>query len=74
MPQQQQCPWCGHCGPRYPDGMPLSERPRAHSEEAESRRVSRENRLRALGFDEPSDEQRKENLALNVALRDWPKI
>lgn len=42
--------------------------------DAESRRVAREDRLRALGFDEPSDEQRKENLALNVALREWPKI
>ena len=48
------------------DGAPLLD--------AESRRVSRETRLRALGFEEPTAEQRKENLALNVALRDWPKI
>lgn len=48
------------------DGTPLLD--------AESRRIAREVRLRALGFEEPSDEQRKKNLALNVALRDWPKI
>ena len=48
------------------DGAPLLD--------AESRRISREDRLRALGFEEPTAEQRKENLALNVALRDWPKI
>ena len=42
-------------------------------DEAERRRVAREDRLRALGFEEPTAEQRKENLALNVALREWPK-
>jgi DNA-binding transcriptional regulator YiaG len=42
-------------------------------EEAEGTRVAREDRLRALGFEEPTTEQRKENLALNVALREWPK-
>lgn len=31
MPQQQ-CPWCGHCGPRYQDGTPPAERPSAHSD------------------------------------------
>jgi transcriptional regulator with XRE-family HTH domain len=41
--------------------------------QAESRRVSREERLRSLGFEEPSDEQRREQLGRNVALRDWPK-
>jgi hypothetical protein len=35
---------------------------------AESRRVSREDRLRALGYEMPSDEQRRENLAANVAI------
>lgn len=46
---------------------------KALGEEAESRRVSREDRLRALGFEEPSEEQRREQLARNVAMRDWPK-
>lgn len=41
--------------------------------DVEETRVAREDRLRALGFEEPTSEQRKENLALNVALREWPK-
>lgn len=46
---------------------------KALGERAELRRKTREDRLRALGFEEPSDEQRKEQLARNVAMRDWPK-
>lgn len=46
---------------------------KALGDEAGSRRVSREKRLRALGFEEPSEEQRREQLARNVAMRDWPK-
>lgn len=42
-------------------------------ERAQSRRVAREDRLRTLGFEEPSEEQRREQLALNVAMLDWPK-
>lgn len=38
--------------------------------EAEGARLAREDRLRGLGFEEPTPEQRKENLALNVALRE----
>jgi DNA-binding transcriptional regulator YiaG len=41
--------------------------------EAKEARVARENRLSELGFEEPTAEQRKKNLALNVALREWPK-
>jgi len=41
--------------------------------DAEGTRVAREDRLRALGFEEPTAEQRRENLALNVALSEWPK-
>jgi hypothetical protein len=41
---------------------------------AENRRVAREERLRALGFEDPSDEQRREQLARNLAMRDWPKM
>lgn len=46
---------------------------KALGEQAESRRASREDRLRALGFEEPSEEQRREQLARNVVMRDWPK-
>jgi transcriptional regulator with XRE-family HTH domain len=42
-------------------------------DETEGARLAREGRLRALGFEEPTAEQRKANLALNVALREWPK-
>ena len=40
---------------------------------ASRRRTEREDRLRALGFEDPSSEQRKEQLAKNMALQDWPK-
>jgi len=46
---------------------------KALEDEAEGARLAREDRLRALGFEEPTAEQRKTNLALNVALREWPK-
>jgi len=46
---------------------------KALQDAAEGARVAREDRLRALGFEEPTPEQRKANLALNVALREWPK-
>ena len=36
-------------------------------------RADREDRLRGLGFEEPDQEQRREQLARNVALKDWPK-
>jgi hypothetical protein len=42
-------------------------------DEAKRTRVAREGRLHELGFEEPTAKQRKENLALNVALREWPK-
>ncbi len=40
---------------------------------ASRRRTEREDRLRALGFEDPSSEQRTEQLAKNMALQDWPK-
>jgi hypothetical protein len=46
---------------------------KALEDEAERARLAREDRLRALGYALPSDEQRRQNLALNVALREWPK-
>ena len=42
-------------------------------QQATSKRVEREDRLRGLGFEDPSDEQRREQLGRNVAMRDWPK-
>jgi hypothetical protein len=42
-------------------------------DEAKKTWRAREDRLRQLGFEEPTAEQRKANLALNVALREWPK-
>ena len=36
-------------------------------------RATREDRLRALGFEDPDRERRREQLASNVALQDWPK-
>jgi transcriptional regulator with XRE-family HTH domain len=45
----------------------------ALGEEAESRRVSREDRLRSLGYQEQSPEQRREQLNQTVAMLDWPK-
>jgi len=40
---------------------------------ASRRRTTREERLHALGFDDPSSEQRKEQLARNIALQNWPQ-
>lgn len=51
----------------------LAREAKALGEQAQLRRTSREERLRALGFDSPSDAQRREQLARNVAMRDWPK-
>lgn len=49
MPQQQ-CPWCGHCGPRYSENTPTAERPRAHDDGSSCvcRHVNTANRLSAL--------------------------
>lgn len=41
--------------------------------QSQSRRVSREERLRGLGFEDPSVEQRREQLGRNVAQQEWPK-
>ena len=40
---------------------------------ASRKRENREDRLRALGFEDPTGNQRKEQLARNVALQDWPR-
>lgn len=46
---------------------------KALEEEAQRTRRAREDRLRALGFEEPTAEQRETNLALNTALAEWSK-
>ena len=38
-----------------------------------SRHERREVRLRAVGFEDPDAEQRKANLASNVAIMEWPR-
>ena len=49
------------------------EQARALGDSASRRRMAREDQLRALGFEAPSGEQRRERLAKNVALLDWSK-
>ena len=49
------------------------KRVRALGNAALRKRRNREDRLRALGFEDPDGNQRKEQLARNVALQDWPK-
>ena len=49
------------------------ERSRALADSASRRRTAREERLRTLGFEELGDEQRRRQLATNVALREWPE-
>lgn len=35
--------------------------------------LAREDRLRALGFEDPTNDERRERLARNMALKDWPE-
>ena len=49
------------------------ERARDLGDAAFRKRKDREDRLRALGFEDLSREQRKVLLARNMALRDWPR-
>ena len=44
----------------------------AIADTATQRRAAREERLRKLGFEDPGCEQRREQLARNIALRKWP--
>lgn len=45
---------------------------RALGDAAARGRAAREERLHDLGFEDPGQEQRREQLARNMALRDWP--
>lgn len=49
------------------------ERVRSRGDAASRKRKDREDRLRALGFEDLSRDQRKALLARNMALRDWPR-
>ncbi len=49
------------------------QRAKALGDAMDARRKERESRLRAAGFEEPDAEQRKANLATNVALMEWPR-
>ena len=40
---------------------------------AEQRRIEREARLRALGFQDVSEEERRRNLAQIIAANPWPR-
>lgn len=43
------------------------------ADQVEARSAAREARLRERGFDEPDEDTRKEQLARNLAMRDWPE-
>lgn len=51
----------------------LVRRAKALGDEIDAQREEREARLRDAGFEEPDAEQRKANLARNVALLAWPR-
>ncbi len=48
------------------------EQARLLGDAANRKRADREERLRRLGFEDPEREQRREQLARNMALQDWP--
>ena len=45
----------------------------AYNMSRNTRRQLRETRLRLLGFEEVTEEQRRDNLKLNMALKKWTK-
>jgi transcriptional regulator with XRE-family HTH domain len=49
------------------------ETARALGDAASQRRTTREERLRALGFEDPTSKQRRQQLATTVALKGWPE-
>ena len=51
----------------------LIRRARAVGDAIDAEREAREARLREAGFEEPDEEQRRANLATNVALLEWPR-
>ena len=51
----------------------LIRRAKALGDAIDAEREEREARLREAGFEEPDEEQRRANLATNVALLEWPR-
>lgn len=51
----------------------LMRRAKALGDAIDAERDKREARLRDAGFEEPDEEQRRANLATNVALLEWPR-
>ena len=51
----------------------LIRRAKAVGDAIDAEREAREARLREAGFEEPDEEQRRANLATNVALLEWPR-
>lgn len=51
----------------------LIEAARTRSREVGVQRIAREERLRGLGYDDPSADERRDNIARTVASQDWPK-
>lgn len=51
----------------------LIRRAKAVGDAIDAQREAREARLREAGFEEPDEEQRRANLATNVALLEWPR-
>ena len=51
----------------------LMRRAKALGDAIDAEREEREARLRDAGFEEPDEEQRRANLATNVALLEWPR-
>lgn len=53
--------------------VPAMRESRTRASAAARKRLDREERLRALGFEEPDGNQRRRQLATSVALRKWPE-
>ena len=51
----------------------LIRKAKAVGDAIDAEREARESRLREAGFEEPDEEQRRANLATNVALLEWPR-
>ena len=51
----------------------LLQEAKEQSNKARLNRINREKKFRDLGYDELSDEQKKQQLATNISLLEWPK-
>jgi len=69
-PGSPRCPCRGE--DRRSDRAECVGRAKALGDAIDAEREEREARLRDAGFEEPDAEQRRANLATNVALMEWP--